>query len=73
MLIHICSILSTIHPEPGPAQVFNIFFNFLYDILKLNLWFVTVTGSDLIKIVSMLNLLVSLFHLFKVIIDNKRI
>ena len=42
------SILSTTHPEPLPDQIFNIFFNFSYDVLKLNLWFVTVTGSDLI-------------------------
>ena len=73
MLTHIFSILSTIHPEPCPAQIFNTFFNFSYDILKLNLWFVTVTGLDLIEIVSMSNLLISLFHLFKVIIANKRI
>ena len=44
MLIHIL----TIHPEPCLAQIFNIFFNFSYDVLKLNLSFVTVTGSDLI-------------------------
>ena len=41
------SILSTIHPEPLTDQIFNIFFNFWYDVLNLNLWFLTVTGSDL--------------------------
>ena len=71
MLIHIFSILSTIHPEPCPAQIFNIFFNFLYDVLKLNLWSVTVTGSDLIQIVSISNLLIALLHRFKVITANK--
>ena len=42
------SILSTIHPEPWQVQISNIFFDFSYDVLKLNLWFVTVTASELI-------------------------
>ena len=48
--IYICiySILSTIHPEPSPDQIFNICFNFSYVVPKLNLWFVTVTTSELI-------------------------
>ena len=46
--MHNPSILSTIHPESSPHQIFNIFLNFSYDIPKLNLLFVTVTASDLI-------------------------
>ena len=48
MKICISSILSTIHPEPFPGQIFNTFFNFSYDVPRLNILFVTVIASDLI-------------------------
>ena len=67
----IASILSTIHPEPLPEQIFDICFNFSYDVSKLNLRFVTVTASELICIVSTSYLLITLFHLFKVFVADK--
>ena len=65
------SILSTIHVEPSQDKIFNICFNFSYDVLQFNLWFVTVTASELIQIVSISCLLIALFHLFKVIVSGK--
>ena len=67
----IASILSTIYPEPSPDQIFNICLNFSYDVPKSNLWFVTITASELIYIVSTSYLLITLFHLFKVIVADK--
>ena len=61
----------SIYPEPSPDKIFNICFNFSYDVPKLNLWFVTVIASELRYIVLISYLLIALFHLFKVIIADK--
>ena len=66
MSIFISSILSIIHPEPKPVQISNLCFNSLYALFKLNLWFITVIALALIFTVSISNLLIALFHLFKV-------
>ena len=71
MSIFISSILSIIHPEPRPVQISNLCFNSSYALFKLNLWFVTVIALALICFVSILYLLIALFHLFKVIITIK--
>ena len=63
--------MSIIHAEPKPVQISNIFFIISYDASKLNLWFITVTAFDLIKIVSISYLLLPLLHLFKVISATK--
>ena len=66
MSIFISSILSIIHPEPRPVQISNLCFNSSYALFKWNLWFVAAIALDLIFTVSILNLLIALFHLFKV-------
>ena len=71
MSIFISSILSIIHPEPRPVQISNLCFNSSYALFKLNLWFVTVIALVLIYYVSVLYLLIPLFHLFKVTITTK--
>ena len=71
MSIFIPSILSNIHLEPRPVQISNLFLNSSYALFKLNLWFATVIALVLICFVSISNLLIALFHLFKVIITAK--
>ena len=66
MSIFIPSILSIIHPEPRLVQVSILCFNSSYALFKLNLWFITVIALALIFTVSISNLLIALFHLFKV-------
>ena len=66
MSIFISSILSIIHPEHWQVQISNLCFNSSYALFNLNLWFVTVIALVLILAVSISNLLIALFHLFKV-------